>query len=69
MLELPDVVGATVRELLEELDDGSEAFGGGLNLRAKNSDSILVGVFGEVHEDWFPHDGGVGGWAQGNALG
>ena len=69
MFELPDVVPGGVGELLDELDDGREALGGGLDLRAKDPDSVLVGVFGEVDEDWFPHDGGVGGWARGDALG
>ena len=69
VLELPDVVGASVRKLLVEFDDWREALGGGLDLRAKDPDPILVGVLGEVDEDWFPHDGGVGGWARGDALG
>ena len=68
-MELPDVVGASVRKLLVELDDWREAFGGGLDLWAKDPDPILVGVLGEVDEDWFPHDGGVCGWARGDALG
>ena len=59
---------ASVGELLEEFDDWREALGSGLDFWAKNPDPILVGVLGEVDEDWFPHHGGVGGWAWGDAL-
>ena len=69
MLELPDVILGGVGELLDELDDGREALGGGLDLRAKDPDPIFVEVLSEVDENWFPHDRGVGGWARGNALG
>ena len=68
MFELPDVVSGSVGELLDEFDDWREALGGGLDLRTKDPDPILVGVLGEVDEDGFPHDGGVGGWARSDAF-
>ena len=68
MFKLPDVIPGGVGELLDELDDGREAFGSGLDLRAKDPDPVLVGVFGEIDEDGFPHDGGVGGWARRDAF-
>ena len=68
MFELPDVVLGSVGELLDEFDDGSESLGSGLDLRAKDSDSILIGVLGEIDEDGFSRDRGVGGWTRRDAF-
>ena len=46
MLELPDVISGGVGELFDEFDDGREALGGGLDLRAKDPDAVLVAVLG-----------------------
>ena len=62
------MVLGSVGEFLDEFDDWREAFGCGLDLRAKNPDAVFVAVLGEVDEDWLPHDGGVGGWTRRDAF-